>query len=314
MAERMNVFDEIGVPGLNSVDWEITPELTFTMFESWGSKLWIRSMEERFYYFFIDNWQNPAKLCLMERGLKFARVVAEIDAPQDMLDSCVVSQGRKIGLDRSFSINSEIKEWILDTILNANDVSLVKPVKSGLVAEDTVSNLPLAHGYNAKSKLVKLRNTPIHYGEEDVTAIVTGHNFFDSRYNPKGLFANEFIDNGDGETVTDFATGLMWQRFGYDLTSIRNMHKNVARLNEKSLAGFSDWRLPTAEEALSLMEREINAKEVHLHYCFSKAQPFIFLADQRDPGGYWFADFKQGTIYWASGTNPGGFGRFCRTL
>jgi len=310
----MNVFDKIGVPGLNSVDWEITPELTFTMFESWGSKLWIRSMEERFYYFFIDNWQEPAKLCLMERGLKFARVVAEIDAPQELVDRCVKEQGKKIGLDRSFAINKEIKQWLLDEVLNANDASRVTPIKSGLDVEDTASHLPLAQKHNATIEVTTLRSAPIEIVEEDLPDIIKGHNFFDIRRNPEGRFNNDLVDNGDNQTVTDLATGLMWQRYGFDLTSIRNMNRKVEEVNNKAMGGFDNWRLPTAEEALSLLETEANDKGLFLHPCFSKAQPFIFLADQRHPGGYWFADFKQGTLYWASGTNPGGFGRFCRTV
>ena len=285
------------------------------MFESWGSKLWIRSLEERFYYFFIDNWQEPAKLCLMERGLKFARVVAEIRAPQEMLESCILGQGQKIGLDRSFCINKEIKQWLLDNILNANDASRVTPVKSGLDAEDQLAHLPTAEERGKRDEpIITLRSEPIHFDEDGVPAIIASHNFFDVRRNPKGSFANDLIDNCDGETVTDLATGIMWQRYGYDLTSIRNTKKNIENLNEKVLAGFSDWRLPTVEEAYSLMEPECNEKGVYLHRCFSKAQPFVFLADKRNPGGYWFADFKQGTIFWASGTNPGGFGRFCRTI
>ena len=60
---------------------------------------------------------------------------------------------------------------------------------------------------------------------------------------------------------------------------------------------------------MSLLEPVENAKGVHLHPCFSKEQPFIFVAAQRRPGGHWFVDFKHGRAFWSSGTIPGGFGR-----
>jgi hypothetical protein len=68
------------------------------------------------------------------------------------------------------------------------------------------------------------------------------------------------------------------------------------------------------EEAMSLMEPLKNTKGVFLHPCFSKEQPFIFVAAQRKPGGCWFVDFKQGRAFWSSGTIPGGFGRLVRSI
>jgi hypothetical protein len=150
--------------------------------------------------------------------------------------------------------------------------------------------------------------------EEEVAGLAAQHNFYDSRNNPQGNFRNALVDNGDGLTVTDHASGLMWQRGGCDLTAVRNVQKYVEELNRQRFAGFADWRLPTMEEAFSLLEPRVNAKGAHLHPCFSREQPFIFLADQRKPGGYWFMDFKQGTAFWASGSIPGGFGRVCRSV
>lgn len=310
----MGFFAKLGVPGMDSIDWEITPELTFTMFESWGSRLWIRSLEERYYYFFIDNWKKPAKLCLMERGVKFAKVIAEIDAPQEMVDSCVATQGKKIGLDKSFSINPELKQWLLDHVLDVQDGSKVRRVHSRLEVEDMKADLPGLGEEKAPKAAVRLRREPAQFTENDLPAIVKANNFFDAKLNPQGAFENCLVDNGDDLTVTDLASGIMWQREGVDICSIRTMQRNVEQINKESFAGYSDWRLPTAEEALSLLNQETGAKEIHIHQCFSKAQPFVFLADQRMPGGYWFVDFKQGNIYWASGTNPGAFGRVCRSV
>ena len=83
--------------------------------------------------------------------------------------------------------------------------------------------------------------------------------------------------------------------------------------NDVFFAGFNDWRLPTIEEALSLLEAEKSTEGFHLHRCFDTTQGYIFTADKRKPGGYWFVDFRQANVFWAAGTLSGGFARLCRT-
>jgi hypothetical protein len=107
-------------------------------------------------------------------------------------------------------------------------------------------------------------------------------------------------------------TGLMWQRGGIDIMSHRSMRKEIERINVQGFAGYSDWRLPTMAEALSLLEREKSVHDQFLYRCFSGEQPFVFVDAVRKPGGQWFVDFKQGRAFWSSGTIPGGFGRLCR--
>ncbi|KHE93720.1 MAG: hypothetical protein SCABRO_00521 [Candidatus Scalindua brodae] len=63
------------------------------------------------------------------------------------------------------------------------------------------------------------------------------------------------------KVVIDHATGLMWHQSGS--TQGMNWEKAnrwIKRLNTKGYAGHHDWRLPTVEEAASLLEPE----KVHL--------------------------------------------------
>lgn len=312
----MNLFQKLAVNAQNSpaIDWEITPALTFTIFESWGSRERIRSNRERFYYFFIDNNEQPATLCLMERGIKFARVLARIIAPQELIDRCVASQGRSSSIDQSYAVDDTLRQWLVENVLDADDDSKVIPLTCGMVEENMATELPAKESAVPPLTRVLLGNEAADLSEEELPRLIKRGNFFESKHNPAGSFPNYLVDNGDGRTVSDLVTEVMWQRGGCDLTSIRNMHATIKKLNEQRFAGYDDWRLPTVEEALSIMTPERNDKGLHLHPCFSMAQPFIFLAAQRRPGGYWFADFKQGVIFWASGTIPGGFGRVCRTI
>jgi hypothetical protein len=299
-----------------AIDWDITPSDTFAMFESWGGKDQerIRSNSELHYYFYIDNWNSPAKLCLMERGVKHAKIIAHIDCPQEMLEKCVARQGTDMR-DKSYAIDEGIKQWLLEKIIESEDSSRIALVDNSVAQESMETELPEKDAPLPPAlKKVSLRAAGVVLTEQEVTDLAAKHNFYDSRHNPQGNFSNALVDNGDGLTVTDHATGLMWQRGGCDLSAIRNVQKYVVELNRQGFAGFTDWRLPTMEEAFSLLEPQMNAKGAHLHPCFSREQPFIFLADQRKPGGYWFMDFKQGTAFWASGSIPGGFGRVCRSV
>jgi hypothetical protein len=310
----MGLFNKLGIGSdiTPAIDWELIPAETFAIFESWGGRERVKSSKERFYYFFIDNWETPPTLCLMERGIKHARVLAKINAPQELIDNAVAVQGKTMGLDRSYAIDEPLKQWLLENVVDTSDDSRVLPLPYGLEEQVADYSLPKKTDSLPGIETVNLTYDKTSIEENDVPGLVKKHNFFDSQYNPQGKFANYLVDNNDGLTVTDKVTGLMWLREGYDLTSIRKMLGHVKDANDKSIAGFSDWRLPTMEEALSLMETKPNVYDLHLHPCFSGKEPFIFLHEKREPGGYWFCDYKQGTVFWASGTIPGGFGRLCR--
>lgn len=309
----MGLFKKLDLEITSTIDWEMTPEYTFGTFESWGGKERVRSNRERIYYFFIDNWDDSPKLCLMERGIKHARVVAEILAPEDLVRNCVSKQGKSSLFEKSFAINSEIKEWLLENVIETEDDSKILPLKS---EEQETMNMDLPHKDDPVPEIqgVELPDEPTELSEDEVVKLTKEFDFFDSDRNTTGNFDNYLVDNGDGLTVTDLSTGLMWQREGFDIMSHRMLCKEIDQLNEEKFGGYSDWRLPTMAEALSLMEQEKNERDQHITSCFSSQQPFIFVAAFRNPGGYWFVDFKQGRSYWASGTNPGGFGRVCRKI
>ncbi|MDD5451943.1 MAG: DUF1566 domain-containing protein [Desulfovibrionales bacterium] len=295
-----------------SIAWDITPADTFGIFESWGGKIHVRSNKERYYYFYIDGWKTPPQLLLMERGVKHARILARIDAPQDMVDACVAGQGRG-ETDRSYAIDDALRSWLQANVIEAHDTSKVLPLESELVEEPLETGLPGKDEPQPAIEPVTLRSEPAVISEDEVPDIIRRNGFYDSYHNASGDFANHLVDNGDGLTVTDLKTGIQWQRGGCDIAAMPSIQRYVVALNEHSFARFNDWRLPTMEEALSLMEPAPSGNGLHLHPCFSKLQPFIILADQRKSGGYWFVDYKQATVFWGSGIR-GAFGRVCRSL
>ena len=69
-----------------------------------------------------------------------------------------------------------------------------------------------------------------------------------------------FVDNGNG-TVTDRKTKLVWMQDDsyviYQRFLIYSIAKKFAdKMNAESFAGYSDWRIPSKEEAHSLYYRE----------------------------------------------------------
>ncbi len=310
MFHKVRVGDKV----ISPIDWEMRPELAFGTFESWGGRERVRNNDERVYYFFVDDWGDRPKLCLMERGVKHAKVVAEIKAPMEMMRRCVDEQGYVALFEQSFAINDQIRDWLINNVLDDGNPSLVVPVVEEEEVEDMGPALPGRKKASFSGTSVSLPVELRYIQEEEVAGLLRQWDFFETEYNPAGRFANALVDSGDERTVIDLRTNLMWQRGGVDITSIRQMRKAIAELKAQSYAGYDDWRMPTIEEAMSLMEPELNDKGVYLHPAFSRKQPFIFVEARRRPGGYWFVDYKQGRVFWSSGTIPGGFGRLVRSL
>jgi len=64
-------------------------------------------------------------------------------------------------------------------------------------------------------------------------------------------FPSSFTDNLDG-TVTDNATGLMWQQ--EDDNQTRNWESALAYCEDRDLGGHVDWRLPDVKELRSIVD------------------------------------------------------------
>jgi hypothetical protein len=87
-------------------------------------------------------------------------------------------------------------------------------------------------------KRVTLRSSPLNIGKETIKKILK-----------KGKITNNFeLQTIEGDKVLiDYSTGLMWMVARY------NMRYDKARWwSARHYAGYFNWRLPTAEEVLSL--------------------------------------------------------------
>lgn len=155
---------------------------------------------------------------------------------------------------------------------------------------------------------VSLRRQPkLISNQMQIADMLLEYDFFDSSRNPHGSFVNSFVDNNDG-TVTDTATGLMWQKSGSSPLSNRRAKEYINQLNQRRLAGYSDWRMPTVEELASLLARR-RKDGVHMDPVFDNKRSTCWSVDKREPEnawhlGAWIVNFKQGQIQQAKYKNP----------
>ncbi len=119
-----------------------------------------------------------------------------------------------------------------------------------------------------------------------------GHSTITHRYDLKVIY--------DDKVVIDHATGLMWHHSG----SGENMEwedakKWVRKLNNRGYPGYSDWRLPTVEEAASLLESG-ESNGLHIDPVFSYSQEWIWTGDVYGTKGAWGVYFGSDLVFWVN--------------
>lgn len=119
--------------------------------------------------------------------------------------------------------------------------------------------------------------------------------------NPLGKGIEHFYEaktiKGD-KVVIDYTTSLTWQQLGSPETKTGYVEAQsyVGGLNSDNFAGYNDWRIPTLEEAMSLMEpRRLNHGLLYIDPIFDKTFDYIWTTDYF-PGSKenWLVSFSLG--------------------
>ncbi|MBN2123983.1 MAG: DUF1566 domain-containing protein [Deltaproteobacteria bacterium] len=155
----------------------------------------------------------------------------------------------------------------------------------------------------ARWEPVSLRARPADLAPVDIRKALYTLNFYATCWsyngdfcNPDGDFENRFRDNGDG-TITDEATGLMWQKGGSPAPlTWEEAREFAAQQNREGFAGHADWRLPTVEELGSLMERSWQNHDLFIDPLFDKHQRIVWSTDSRGMDSAWKANFHMGFL------------------
>ncbi len=147
--------------------------------------------------------------------------------------------------------------------------------------------------------VTKFRSTPLEdLHSYSVVSMLKNYGFYDlvSNKNASG-FPNDYKLQNKGKVVFDHACGLMWQQSGSTKeVKYKKAKKYVKKLNKDKFAGYNDWRLPTLEEAMSLMEPKKN-DGLCIDLRFNTIQLWIWTSDlysgEVKPAA-WLLDFISG--------------------
>ena len=144
------------------------------------------------------------------------------------------------------------------------------------------------------AKGLRLRSKPITVSDAEAKQQFKLNNDLE----PLHYIENHFEDQG--EVVLDQATGLMWEKSG-SATPINYQHAReyIIELNRERFAGYRDWRLPTVDELLSLVARNVQSNGLYLNPIFSNLQTYCWSADLRRSmvESAWLVHFGGGHVF-----------------
>jgi len=132
-----------------------------------------------------------------------------------------------------------------------------------------------------------LRSTAASLSDAQVDAMLIRLNFYEAERNPAGTGISHRYEPGvigDAVVVVDRATGLMWQKGqSDDGMGIADADAYIESLNARKYGGFADWRLPTLEEAMSLVEPKLSGA-LHIAPQFKPEAIRIWTSDRETNG------------------------------
>jgi hypothetical protein len=142
--------------------------------------------------------------------------------------------------------------------------------------------------------------------EQEISAMLGSKNMFDGQRNPSGNFRHQYEPRqaADLRLIVDRATGLAGMRQqNLVRMSLGKIKDWIASLNRVRYAGIGDWRLPTVEEAASLLQRNPAADKLFLDAIFGDGITSVWTGDSSGESMSWIVDFQNGVIDQAKNKN-----------
>jgi len=202
------------------------------------------------------------------------------------LDSTVSHQQKELGL-----VTARLKEE------ESKDQSNREEIKR-LTAQVSKLNEDIKNTISEKEQIRTI--VPAYISEVDATRMIKVNDYYDGARNPNGLgIENKFELQRDG-VVYDAKTRLTWQQSGSSKRMIFEQGQAyIKQKNRENYGGFSDWRLPTLKEAMSLMS-PARKNGLYIDPLFAKTQSDIWTSDKASASIAWMVSFSVGYCTYAS--------------
>jgi len=157
----------------------------------------------------------------------------------------------------------------------------------------------------AKEQRITLRST---YKDLTVPQVQSMLNMSIRKTRKDGFFGHSTINHSydlksiDGDKVViAHATGLMWHQSGSDNSMTWKQAKEwVENMNSLGHAGYNDWRLPTIEEAPSLLQFSKINSDLYIDPLFSIKQRHMWTGDVHGSEEAWGMDISDAGVLWSS--------------
>lgn len=150
-----------------------------------------------------------------------------------------------------------------------------------------------------KPNKIILRNVPKQISNNMRINLYSKLGIYHEVLNPDGdNFDHDYIrlKIKEDEIILDETTDLIWQQNGSQSCMLyANATEWINQLNQNKFAQLDDWRLPTLEEAMSLIERDI----IYFYSFFDEKQDFLWTCDKvkGDFKARWVVDVEFGHCY-----------------
>ncbi len=146
--------------------------------------------------------------------------------------------------------------------------------------------------------VLKLRSRATVVKREEIGSILERYHFFESKWHSSGTglpACYRPLPPEAPEVVYDNITGLYWQKGGSNSPMHFSRVENyLMDLNESGFGGVSSWRLPTLEEALSLLRPNAGNSNGFIHPLFDQHINAIWTADCDEENLVWMVGFDLG--------------------
>lgn len=242
-------------------------------------KLWLASTRSHTidaYESYINRYPKGIYLKRAENALSELKKPAVIKPEPNLGIEAIETEKRYlelIELSRQFLADQDYQ--------NALDVlGLARKIRNSEELDQLEKEIKTAE--TASAPRFRLRAKPREIDIGTVQAMLKRYGFFDTHKNKVKGFQNQLNlkTRGGEKVVLDRATGLMWhQRGSAHYMNLSGASTWINSLNRNRYAGFSDWRLPTLEEAASLLESGKHSTGLHIHPIFNATPRSIWTCD-----------------------------------